>query len=221
MLSKRVFIILFLLIVAIGAISAVGASGAADELATNSSTDEIGIEDNANDLNYKNDEITELESNEISEGALATPDDGTFTSLQNKIDGAGEGSVISLENDYTYNAGFRSTEGIKITKSLTINGNGHTIDGASKSRLFQITGAQNIVLNNITFKNGFEDNEEDGVVVVNHVGNFKMNACTFTNNKGGLAVALLENIDFSSVTNSKFFNNYADGGALFLRYVDN
>lgn len=222
MLNKRILLILFLLFIVIGTISVVGASGATDEITTNATVDKMGIEDNTNDKLLENDEINELRSDGILNDDLKSSDDGTFTSLQNKINSAAEGSVVSLENDYTYNTGFRSTEGIKITKSLTINGNGHIIDGLSKSQLFQITGAQNIILNNITFRNGFENNnDEGGVVEVNHVGNFKMEACTFTDNNGGLGVVLLENIGHSSVTYSKFFNNYASGGALFSLYVDN
>ena len=61
-------------------------------------------------------------------------DDGTFTALQNKIDNAEEGSTIFLNNDYIYDEGF-DIEGISISKKLTIQGNGHTIDALMKSRI--------------------------------------------------------------------------------------
>ena len=57
-----------------------------------------------------------------------------------------------MENDYVYDEGF-DTNGIKINKQITINGNGHTIDALSKSAIFLVKSDS--VFNNIKFVNGY------------------------------------------------------------------
>ncbi|MBO4516142.1 hypothetical protein J5751_01595 [bacterium] len=71
---------------------------------------------------------------------------------------------------------------------LVIDGNGHTIDGASKSRIFIITG-DNITLKNIIFKNGYSHknydnllNSSGGAIKINCCSNLKIENCTFINN---------------------------------------
>ena len=83
----------------------------------------------------------------------------TFTALQNKIDDAADGSTITLENDYVYN-GFDGP--IMISKALTIDGKGFTIDGANEVSLFYVTNS-NVVFKNIVFANGKSD-ERGGAI---------------------------------------------------------
>ena len=203
MTRKRAIFILLLLIIAVGTLTSVNANNITDDVISDENADEI--------------DMTNTQDNE---DIIDSIDDGTFTALQNKINSAGEGATITLDNDYSYNTNFGSTNGVKITKSLTINGNGHTIDGMGKSRLLQIENAQNIVLNNIVFKNGY-DNSDTGAVRVNNVNSFKMNSCNYTENYGYVAGFMLENIGHSTISNSHFTDNYGDGWALFIRYVDN
>ena len=135
MLTKRVFFILFLFVMVMGLVSAVGASDSVGDIMTNGTVDEIGIYDNIETGDLKSDDV------------LESSDDGTFTALQNKINDAKEGSTINLENDYHFNLNFNSVNGVKIDKSLTINGNGHVIDGFGISSLLRVNGAKNIILN--------------------------------------------------------------------------
>lgn len=140
-----------------------------------------------------------------NEEILNAKDNGTFTALQNKIDAAAEGSTITLENDYKYNEGFNTT-GIKISKNLTIEGNGHTIDGLHKSRIFHMVDESfdskdiasieyNVVLNNIKFINGYSQ-EAGGSICLSsdtHFGelhaycsyafSLTVNNCAFIDNK--------------------------------------
>lgn len=76
-------------------------------------------------------------------------DDGTFATLQNKIKQAPAGSTINLENDYRYNSDVDPLDGIGIDKALTINGNGHTLDGLKTSRIFEINTEAFVTFNNI------------------------------------------------------------------------
>ncbi|MBP3226914.1 MAG: hypothetical protein J6M08_08390, partial [Methanobrevibacter sp.] len=52
---------------------------------------------------------------------------GSFSELQNQINKASNGAIIKLNKDYSGNG----NSGISIDKSLTINGQGHTIDCAN------------------------------------------------------------------------------------------
>lgn len=76
----------------------------------------------------------------------------TFTDLQGIINNANKGDTILLTQNYTYDSGFINT-GISINKSLTIDGNGFTLDGAKSGRIFNIN-ADGVVLKNLIMTNG-------------------------------------------------------------------
>lgn len=64
---------------------------------------------------------------------------------------------IYLTDDYTYNPTSDSNfvSGIVISRSINIFGQGHTIDGANKARLFN--ASEYVIFNNIKFINGYSD----------------------------------------------------------------
>ena len=134
---KKILLITLLLL----AVFTISAVSAADNL-----TDEEILQDTpSEELELSDDDI-------ISSSGNILTDDGTFTALQNKIYNAAPGSTIVLENDYTYDEGFND-DGIRIAKSLTIDGNGHIINGNHQNRIFQCYYGD-IVLKNINFSNG-------------------------------------------------------------------
>ena len=114
------------------------------------SAEEI-ICDISDELSSVDDSIVLKEDQSVnSSEVLNSPDDGSFTALQNKVS---SGSIVELENDYEYKDSDSSLkDGIKITQSVTINGNGYTIDAKGMARVFNITG-NNVVLNNVIIKN--------------------------------------------------------------------
>ena len=150
-------------------------------------------------------------------------DDGTFTALQYKINSASNGATISLDKDYSYDEGF-STRGIEIKKSITINGNGHTINGLSASRIFLIhfglTGNNKVTLNNIVFANGKTDLY--GGAIFNY-GNLTVNKCTFKNNYAKTCGGAINSVGEMILKNSNFKNNTAggDAGAVFSFKIGN
>ena len=91
------------------------------------------------DESSQEDIIAEEDSEMVaaSEEEILQEDDGTFTALQKKIRDAEDGATITLDKDYSYDEGF-SNRGIQILRDITINGNGHTLNGMSKSRIFLI-----------------------------------------------------------------------------------
>ena len=97
-------------------------------------------------------EIINSENITVYEFNYDAKDNGTFMALQEKINDAGKGSTVTLDDDYAYDDGFAAGE-ISIGKSLTVDGKGHIIDCKNKSRAFNLD-ADGITLKNIIFKNG-------------------------------------------------------------------
>lgn len=106
---------------------------------------------------------------------------------------------------------------------LVIDGNGHIIDGANKSRIFIITG-NNITLKNITFKNGQSHknydnpfNNSGGAIKNNHNLNLIIEQCKFTNNKSEKVAGAIHNRGGTvTITKSTLTDNAANscGGAI-------
>ena len=173
----------------------------------------------ANDLN---EDIAAPEDSDIieyqDEDILSDDDDGTFTSLQKIIDNSKENSTITLDKDYAYDDGF-DTRGIKINQNnLTIDGNGHTIDGLSKSRIFLVKYGlvlpNQVTLKNIKFVNG--NTTLYGGAIFNY-GDLTVDNCQFTNNYAKYCGGAINSVGNLECKNSKFDNNVAngDGGAIF------
>ena len=148
---------------------------------------------------------------------LQTNDNGTFSDLQGKINATEEGGMVNLTNDYNYG---ESDKEISITKAITINGNGFTINGMEKSRIFNIEASGNIVLSNITFLNGNSD--LGGAVIFNNdVSDVVIDNCRFIDNyaaKNGGALYFNGTFKNSAITNTEFISNAAskNGGAVYV-----
>lgn len=106
--------------------------------------------------------------------------------------------------------------------NLVIEGNGHTISGVKKSRIFLISG-KNITLRNIIFKRGhsFEDydnqiNSNGGAVKVTFNGDVIIENCEFIHNISEGAGGVIENSGKLAIVNSSFKNNISslEGGAI-------
>ena len=194
---RKSFFILLLLVMVIFAVSSVSAEDSSNELAGNSSCDE------------------DIEISDSNEDILNTQDEGTFTALQNKIDEASEGSTISLENDYVYDDGFKNdVYGVQISKSLTINGNGHKINSNFKSVPFQVTRTSKVIFNNLTFTFGGCELEAPPVnAYVDYIG---FNDCTFSYNVGTTSPFIFAFVNTTSFVNCEFSVNRGNVGGVVL-----
>ncbi|MDO5859923.1 MAG: hypothetical protein Q4Q55_04200 [Methanobrevibacter sp.] len=169
--------------------------------------------------NQDNNSLLESSQEEI----IGDMNDGTFTSLQNKINNASDGSTIALDRDYTYDEGFHEI-GIVINKNLTIDGKGHTLDGKSKSRIFMtLFGVDNhnkVTLKNINFVNGHT--KYYGGAILNFA-NLTVNKCSFTNNYAYYCGGAINSVGYLDCRNSNFNKNVADGdgGAIFSLSFEN
>ncbi len=183
MFDKRVYLIL-LLILMIGTISSVSANdlNQTTEIAGESTTQNVDIA--------------------ISEDTdVVNVTQKSFTDLNEDING-NDNADIYLNDDYTFNpngdAGFN--EGINITRSLTIWGNGHTLNGNNFARIFLID-AENVVLHDIVFINA--KSVTDGGAVS---GDCTAYNCTFINNS---AVAYGGAVREGYYVNCSFIQNTA------------
>lgn len=158
------------------------------------------------------------------EDLISSEGQATFTDLQNIISSASSGDTISLDRDYTYDEGFNEGRGIVILKDLTINGNGHTLNGLSKSRiLFAMFGVLNnnkVTLNNIVFKNGYTSLYGGAIF---NFADLTVNNCVFENNYAGTTAGAICSVGSLDCKNSVFNKNTAngDGGAIFSLNMEN
>lgn len=192
-------ILITLLLFAVLAISCVSA---ADNLTDDGVLQDTPLEE----IELSDDDVVSSSQEEI----IGEPDDGTFTALQSKIDNAGTNSTVILENNYSYDEGF-STGGIVISKKITIEGNGFTIDGNDAGRIFKID-ADGVVLNKINFVNGHVmDEGEGGAIYASSL--LTVTNCNFNDNYGSAIYTYNElNVDNSNFTNNR--PSYSDGGAI-------
>ena len=191
-----------------------------DDVAITMEDSEIIAVDDSNSIENLEESLAES-SNENLIGD-SSEDDGTFSALQKKIDDAEEGAVITLEKDYAYDEDF-SKRGIRINKNLTINGNGHTLDGLSQSRIllvrYGLIDNNYVVLNNIKFTNGNTDLY--GGAIFNY-GNLTVNNCVFTNNYAKYCGGAINSVGHLNLKNSNFTKNTGggDGGAVLTFSID-
>lgn len=156
---------------------------------------------------------------QTNDDSVSKGNNGTFTELQAKIILTPDGGTINLDKDYYYENDSMFHIGMIIDKDLTINGNGHSLDGMSKSRIFTINygnllKAHKVTLNNIVFKNG--DAKIYGGAILNFA-DLTVDKCTFTNNYAGTAGGAINSLGLLTLKNSKFDKNSAggDAGAVF------
>ena len=110
----------------------------------------------------------------------------SFDDLSRIINDTPEGGNLILYSDYQcINS---SNKGIVISKSITIDGNGHTLNGNKLSRMFNIT-ADNVTIKNINFVNGnilgrYFSNDVGGGAIYWSGANGVLFNCSFMNNTG-------------------------------------
>lgn len=138
----------------------------------------------------------------------------------------GDTRTIVLDEDITFQNYERDyyEGGIELDiDNLIIDGNGKTIDGGDKSRIFLITG-KNILLKNITFKNGHShksynnpSNNHGGAIKLNRNTSLTLENCEFISNRSEENGGTIFNLEGElKIIESTFAQNIAkDGGVIF------
>lgn len=188
-----IFLILLLSIICLSTVSA----------ADNITGDDVVVEK----ANIESISVEKMENDDVlKEGG------NSFGDLANLINNAPSGSTITLDRDYVNNDDY-SYKGIKITKDITIDGQGHTLDANRSSRMFEVEDGHNVVFGNISFING-DSNGNEEVLHMNDGGaiNGKCTAinCYFyynhaVNNGGAMA--------YGTAINCTFEDNGVSNGA--------
>lgn len=147
--------------------------------------------------------------------------------LENEINSTKNGDEILID------PGTYKIHNIKITKNLTLQGNGNPrniiIDGENKSSIFLIRSPDvHVTFRNITFINGLT--HDFGGAISIQTGNVYVDECIFANNTalsdtnaGAISnYGTKENKAYLFVNNSLFINNHADhdGGAVTTCYAN-
>ena len=144
----------------------------------------------------------------------------TGVDLNNLINGNESGDEIILYDDYVFNISKDgiNNAGIKINRSVTIDGQGHTIDGINFYRVFDIV-ADNVILKNIRFVNSCSYyGSYNAIICKNSTGICIVNA-TFINCGDSYSDGAIsfENSSSASIINSTFIrNNGGYGGAVYF-----
>ena len=145
----------------------------------------------------------------------------TFDDIQKAVDSANVGDTIKLSGNYTSNGGH-----VKISKTLTVEGNGATLDANYSSKMFEITGS-NVKINNINFINGYGVSSGAidwwfGSYNGGNEGKGLLTNCNFTNciadYRAGAVYFCNSNL---TMQNCHFNNNRASrGGAVYVSGYD-
>ena len=216
---KKKFLIILCLVLFIFSVAAVSAAEDVNQTITEDTNNVVNNVDTLSvsateDVNQTYDDALSVSTdNEIS-----AKDAGTFTALQEKINNAPRDSTIYLENDYKYDEGF-SSEGIEIKYGdLTIDGNGHTIDGKNMARIFKIgADVYDVTLNNIKFINGYYDKSEGGGAIyyssIYSSHKAVIEDCTFVNNLASENGGAIYTRGKTDIVNCTFRGNHATGGS--------
>ncbi|WP_458456914.1 hypothetical protein [Methanobrevibacter sp.] len=120
------------------AILTVGAASAADENITDTNDGALSAEPVSEDLS--------------SDENVVEKATGDFSQLQSLVDKTDSGKTLYLDSDYTRDNTAILTISIRISKPITIDGQGHTID-ANNLGYINIANGRNVTLKNIHFVN--------------------------------------------------------------------
>ena len=111
------------------------------------------------------------------------------------------------------------TDGMWLTKTVTINGNGHTVDAKGKAAILLIS-ASNVIINDVIFKNAVSDY---GAAIYVTGEKLTVENCTFINNTvsaSGGAIYCYADSEMGTISNSVFINNSAStNGAAIYNYA--
>jgi len=209
-----IFVILFVMLFSLAAVAAtdVNDTNAVSEVTEDMTQDVDVLKSTDTQIDENNSILAAADEDTLS------ADEGSFRDLQDLIGGAEEGSTIYLDKDYA----FKDTATVEFSKSITIDGKGHYLDGQRKDRIFDIELAKDkrVVLKNITFKNGDVSWTSGGAIrcigIQDNEGSIYITNCTFDNNHADDAGAIYVEFIGAYIENCRFTNNAADdhGGAI-------
>ena len=200
LLSKKI-LLLSIILVSLLAISSVSA-------VENITSDSIALsDDNAEEVLSTDEPITYTPDENIVESTGENDEIGKLSELYASIQSTPSGGALNLTKNYQASNDYQ----MRIDKSITVNGNGHEING-NNHNVFFVFESGNITLKNIKFKNCIPDVYENGFLTFEE-GNCVVDNCSFENISNDYFSANCEIIKFkmknNEVTNCRFINSTA------------
>ena len=135
----------------------------------------------------------------------------SFNDLSGQINSVNQ--TISLDNDYMVDnvTDNKFTNGVKISKNLTINGNSHSIDGNGQAKGLYVKSNCSVILQNLTFKNCFSQSRGGAIYLASN-SSLTLKNCFFINNEvynsNGAAICAQSSTNID-IFNCTFANNKA------------
>ena len=205
-LTSVMLLIFFASIIAISTVSAADDNGMSDIASMEENQEQISQvmqdENNLNNVNENEAISDEMPSEKLSvaeNDLLSEP--GHFSELNNLINGNND-TEISLDKDYINY--WEVGEGIVINRTVTINGNGFTLDGHHVGRIFYVS-AGTVLFKNINFINADSGPESYGGAIYASAGaDVTALGCNFTNNAADYGGAICG----MTAINCRFENNH-------------
>ena len=223
--NKYICIILIFLLCLIS----ISSASAAEDTVNADDNQELILEENMkSDISTANnhdntilEDSTELNDDENKKTYLKAGETttGTFSELNEIINGNTD-NYITLEGNYTYDDSSDASlkKGIKISRAVTIDGQGCTLNGNNLSRIFYINDINGIVIKNINFINGNagEDRQGGAIYLGDITKNYRVINCNFTNNTAiyGGAMCLGTAINCTFTENKAIGDPTSCGGAM-------
>ena len=190
--------------------SAVGVDDAivlanAEEMDSAVGVDDAVIVANAEERDdFKNIQTNDLKSSSNS-NILKDANYANFTELDDLINN-GNDDVLVLDKNYKFD------DEIHIGRSITIDGNGHTLDAGDATRIFNIE-ASSVTIKNIIFKNAYSS-ANGGALCFSGSGNSVIN-CSFINCHSYLDGGAIYGADALDCRFVNCSSSYGDGGAVY------
>lgn len=173
----------------------------------------VSAQDNATadgvSVEQSDEDVLKIEENQVT---TLNDNVGTFKELSNLVQNASAGSTVKLDKDYRNS---EPSDGIVISKSMTIDGQGHTIDANHLSRIFYVE-SNSIFLRNINFINAKHD--ENGGAIYFASDNIDIDNCNFIECSGEFGGVFFAGPDSEIDINKCNFINCSGefGGAIYL-----
>ena len=222
---KRYMFIVLILLVCMVSISAVSAAEDATDDIISADNEELildeAIDEDVSSANDNYDDELILDKNVDDKPLLGEgTSTGSFTDLDYLINQQyASNDTITLSSNYAFNGTDADDsdfiEGIIISnREVTIDGNGFTIDGSHKARIFNIGLVGTIKFININFING--NATGSGGAIYTQFHNCNVENCNFTNNtaeiQGGAVFG-------ANASNCNFIQNQAESGGAVVNSV--
>ena len=172
------------------------------------------VDDFNNDTVSADNDLSDVSLAESINDDVLSANTKSFSDLNSLIND-GSSWNIHLESDYTYNPVTDSqfVNGVPISRSINIYGDGFTINANHQARIFDVSNYVNF--NNINFINAYSDK---GAAILG--SNYAVSNCNFTNNHATSNGGAMQG---GYASNCIFDSNIADnrGGAMYQGSADN